>query len=96
MPVGSFKPNDWGFYDMHGNVKEMCIDYWVNDISDKGGAIQVKAGEQVGDDAFVVRGGAYEDTFFNCRPCMHNASQKRNTNHSTVGVRLMAPLMPVD
>lgn len=96
MPVGSFKPNDWGFYDMHGNVKEMCIDYWVNDISDKGGAIQVKAGEQVGDDAFVVRGGAYEDTFFNCRPCMHNASQKRNTNHPTVGVRLMAPLTPVD
>ena len=30
-PVGSFKPNPWGLYDIHGNLFEYVEDCWIND-----------------------------------------------------------------
>lgn len=64
--VGSFNPNDFGLYDMHGNVWEWVEDYYGKyDALPKGhNAIQrTKQGEE----RPILRGGAYYNGPRDCR-----------------------------
>ena len=60
--VGSYQPNAWGLYDMHGNVWERCLDlygsYPNKAVTDPKGA---SSGTNV-----VTRGGGYWDYAYRC------------------------------
>jgi formylglycine-generating enzyme required for sulfatase activity len=52
-PVGSFKPNAFGLYDMHGNVLEWVQDCWSGAPSDGAAWVKGECGTR------VLRGGSW-------------------------------------
>ena len=70
--VGSFLPNAWGLYDMHGNVSEWCLD-WYDSLSS---GVTDPAGPSSGSHR-VLRGGSWYDFAYFCA-----SSARRNSNPS--------------
>ena len=62
-PVGSFKPNAWGLYDMHGNVYEWCNDWYGGYNMDK----QTDPTGAAGGSYRVYRGGGWYYSSEFCR-----------------------------
>ncbi|MBR6462531.1 formylglycine-generating enzyme family protein [bacterium] len=70
--VGSYLPNAWGLYDMHGNVFEWCLDWCQSDLGSD------QATEPIGTSwgAYrVFRGGCWDD---NARICRSASSSSLN------------------
>ena len=72
--VGSYAPNGWGFYDMHGNVFEYCLDWYEADPSGYGGAVNInpddptKTRSGAAGETRVRRGGAWHVGTWDSRP----------------------------
>ena len=63
--VGSYEPNAWGLYDMHGNVFELCRDWWTEDVAALGQYVDPK-GAKNGSNR-VLRSGSPYYGFSSCR-----------------------------
>jgi len=85
MPVGSFHPNAWGLYDMHGNVWEWCEDW--HHTSYQGGPTDGGPWDQPPGNSRVLRGGSWLDVPGRLRSASRNWDFP-DVRLSTIGFRL--------
>lgn len=65
-PAGSFQPNDFGLYDMHGNVGEWCLDWFDADYYSSL-PVNDPRGPETTRQWRVVRGGSWYNNPVSCR-----------------------------
>jgi len=82
-PVGGFCViNKYGLCDMHGNVWEMCSDFWRKDHED------IRSDDKVENNfSIVIRGGAWNSSARECRSAFRTA-YKPNSCTKQVGFRV--------
>ena len=83
--VGSYLPNTWGLYDMHGNVREWCLD-WYGTLSDGIEPQGVSSGIKR-----VIRGGCWFDSAEVCTSSKRMADSSSNS-YNGLGFRLVRTL----
>jgi uncharacterized protein (TIGR02996 family) len=82
--VGSYPPNAWGLYDMHGNVWEWCSDWWSG--GGKKGPLQDPKGPEKGEFR-VMRGGCFHNAGHYCRTASRHGLVPNDPTHN-IGFRV--------
>ena len=101
--VGSYAPNAWGLYDMHGNVWEWCLDWYQESIAtatdasgdnyngrvniDPSNAANYLSGASASGAGRVLRGGGWNSAAGSCRPAYRYYNSPSNRDSSR-GFRL--------
>ncbi len=88
-PVGSFPPNDFGLYDLHGNVYEWCGDGWHNNYqgAPANGEVWQPEKNSRGDRFRILRGGGWGTETRQCRSATRSKFSPHN-RYSVIGLRL--------
>jgi len=80
-PVGTRKPNGWGFYDMYGNVSEWCQDVYAPDYYAHSPAQDPTGPPAAGPTAKrVLRGGNWKATASMCRATFRQGQMTGDTD----------------
>ncbi len=88
-PVGTFKANAFGVYDVHGNVSEFVQDVWSEDYKD---APSDGSAWMSGDPLFrKLRGGSWDEIPANSRSA-YSVITTRNVGGSITGLRIARTL----
>ncbi len=82
-PVGAKRANPWGFYDMHGNVWEWCLDYYAL----PGGRVTDPRGSSSGS-VRMIRGGCWGNVDSSCRSATQ-AIAKPSDRGARIGFRVV-------
>lgn len=83
--VGAYLPNAWGLYDMHGNVREWCLDWYGSRMLEGADPVGASSGSER-----VHRGGGMASASASCRSA-HRTSLAPTDSDSNIGFRIVAP-----
>ena len=86
--VGSYAPNAWGLYDMHGNVWEWCLDWYGEGGTDA--PATNPAGPETGTGR-VVRGGSWNSDAQDCRSARRGVRNPLEAA-ADIGLRVACPM----